>query len=89
MNVLPGGMKRLKRKGRTLLQFRCENCGDTCFCETSEADDAAWEDARNIFGDAPVDLAPERFMTVCGECYEELIEQSLEACSQWKNRSMQ
>ncbi len=87
--VMPRGMRRVKRKGKTFVHFRCENCGETCLTESSETDEAAWEDAREVFGDAPVDLAPENFMTVCTECSEELIERSKEACSNWKKRSMQ
>jgi hypothetical protein len=68
---------------RDLFPFICDYCGDHCVSEVSEIE--AVEEARESFG-AAVDKHPEKFMTVCQECFELLIEESVEACRVYEAR---
>jgi Fe2+ or Zn2+ uptake regulation protein len=60
-----------------LFPFVCGYCGDRCVSEVPEIE--AIEEARENFG-AAIDKHPEKFMTVCQECFELLLEDSVEAC---------
>ena len=66
-----------------LFPFVCDYCGDRCVSEVSEVE--ALEEARDNFG-AAVDKHPEKFMTVCQECFELLLEDSVEACRAYEGR---
>ena len=56
---------------RDLFPFIRDYCGDHCISEVSEVE--ALEEARENFG-AAVDKHPEKFITVCQECFELLLE---------------
>ncbi len=62
---------------RRLSYFTCEHCGDRGVSEITEAE--AMEEARELFGVA-VDKYPEKFITVCEECFELMIDDAIEAC---------
>ena len=68
---------------RYLFPFVCDCCGDRCISEVSEVE--AIEEPRENFG-AAVDKHPEKFMTVCQECFEVLLEESVEACRAYEAR---
>ncbi len=68
---------------RDLFPFIRDYSGDHCVSEVSEVE--ALEEARENFG-AAVDRHPEKFMTVCQECFELLLEDSVEAYRAYEAR---